>query len=178
MKKLKSAAGFTMGEMLVAILILLMAAVVVMRGVPAAKAAYEKVTMSANAQLLLSTTVSSLRDQLSTAKDVKVSDKTVTYYSADTGNTSQISVAEDGVIMLQEYMGNTVAGDTVGDEEKPAARQLVTAKASTAELSVTYSGVSYADGVVTFTGLEVGSPSGGTILADLDTLMIRVVSAN
>ena len=56
--------GFTIAETLVAVLILLMVSSVVAAGIPAAKSAFEKVVVGANAEILLSTSVASLRDQL------------------------------------------------------------------------------------------------------------------
>ena len=56
-QKLKSRLGFTLAEMLMSVLILLMVSSVVAGGVPVAANAYYKVVDAANAQVLLSTTV-------------------------------------------------------------------------------------------------------------------------
>ena len=103
--KLKRAAGFTLAETLMTVLILLMVSAVVAGGMPAAMNAYRKAVDAANAQLLLSTTVNALRDELSTAWDVEVEGTTITYQSSDTGEESIISLGDDGKIMLQEYAG-------------------------------------------------------------------------
>ena len=49
--------GFTLGETLLAVLIMLLAASIMVSGIPAARAAYEKVVLSSNAEVLLSTAV-------------------------------------------------------------------------------------------------------------------------
>ena len=83
MKKLKGGGGFTMGETLATVLILLMVAGVVATGIPAALNVYRNAVDAANAQVLLSTTINALRDELSTAWDVKKSnDTTITYMEA------------------------------------------------------------------------------------------------
>jgi len=49
--KMKSQAGFSLAETLVAILILLLVSVIVANGVPVAQNAYEKVVVGANAKV-------------------------------------------------------------------------------------------------------------------------------
>ena len=68
-KKIRDAHGFTLAETLLAVLILLMVSGIVAAGIPVAKKAYEKVVLAADAQLLLSTTVAELRDEIGTAWD-------------------------------------------------------------------------------------------------------------
>ena len=67
-KKLKKPQGFSLAETLVALLIILLVASVVAAGMPAAKDAYFKVIESANAQVFLSTTLTTLRNEMTTAK--------------------------------------------------------------------------------------------------------------
>ena len=113
-KKLKSHSGMTLAESLVAIIILLLVSTIVMRGVPAAKSAYEKVVVGANARVMLTTAISALRNELSTAQRIENSSdkKSITYYSADRGATSKIYLSSGSgddtafiadTIMLKEY---------------------------------------------------------------------------
>ena len=62
--------GFTLSETLIAILILLMVSAIVAGAIPTASNVYIKTVDAANAQLLLSTTITKLRDEFSTAKRV------------------------------------------------------------------------------------------------------------
>ena len=143
-KKLKDNKGFTLAETLLAVIILLLVSTIVATGMPAAKSAYEKIVVAANAQVLLSTGATALRDELGTAWDVKVEDdkKTVTYNSSDTGGKSQIFLnSEDqDKIYIQEYVKNDylnlVEGTSVGEK-----RLLVSDKAANGDLVITYEGI-------------------------------------
>ena len=73
LRKLNQKAGFTLAETLVTILILLMVSSIVAGGIPAATNAYYKAVDGANAQVLLSTAATALRDELGTARDITVS---------------------------------------------------------------------------------------------------------
>ncbi len=65
LKKLKKGkAGFSLAETLIAILILLMVSAIVAGAMPAAASAYQKTVDAANAQILLSTAMTVLRDEL------------------------------------------------------------------------------------------------------------------
>lgn len=141
-RKLRSKRGFSLAETLLAVLILLLVSLIVANGVPAAKEAYEKVVIGANAKVLLSTTIATLRDELATARDVRVSSdgKTITYFSADRGATSRIYLSKEDdhdVIMLQEYLTLKPGSDT---EYLPSAspRPLVPRKAATGDMYVTF----------------------------------------
>ena len=122
-QKLKSHSGMSLAETLVAVIILLLVSTIVMRGVPVAKNAYEKVVVAANAKVMLSTAITSLRNELATAQRIKVGgssltnvyDETtgqinkstgdvITYYSADRGTNSRIYLGDNDVIMLQEFV--------------------------------------------------------------------------
>lgn len=124
-KKLKSTAGFTLAEVLIAVVILVM---ITATALPAAMKAYQNAVDAANAQVLLSNTVDALRGELSTAWDVKVdnANNTITYKSSATGGVSVLSIV-DHVIMLQEYQPEADAGwwDAATDKTTVPIRPLV-----------------------------------------------------
>lgn len=181
-KKIRGNSGFTLAETLLVVLILLLVSTIVATGMPAAKSAYEKIVVAANAQVLMSTTATALRDELGTAWDVKLDDSdstAVSYNSSDTGAKSKLYLKGDGKIYIQEYVDNdylnTLGGTGVGKE-----RLLVTNKAATEELVVTYESIttdSETDPTsVVITGLVVNNKEGNP-MAKLDTtLKIPVLS--
>ena len=187
-RKLKNRSGFTLAETLLAVLILLLVSGIVASGIPAAKNAYLKVIVGANAQALASTTVNALKDELTSAWDVqKCLDGSITYFSANTGARSKIFLesGSDGtsaVIKLQEYIGMGIAleGVTEGALDRHEARPLVSDKAKTSDLYVTYDSVSVdaTDDTVTFTNLVSGKITGSTRtpLITLQKVTIPVLS--
>lgn len=190
--KLNSRKGFTLAETMLAVLILLLVALIMTTGIPAARNAYEKVVMGANAQVLLSTTVNSLRSELGTAKSVDVSsmgDDTqdvITYVNSGKGYLSRIYLGVDpqradsvkNTILVQDSLKD----DELGNKESTP-RALVSAATSTKEMYVTYESVAYEDGVICFDGLRVLRESNDAVLATLkededgneEPLMIRTV---
>lgn len=174
-QKLNSRSGFTLAETLLAVLILLLVSSIVVAGIPAAQKAYVNVVIGANAQGLLATTVSALREEIGTAWNVTCEGNTLTYYSAGTGALTTLECKDDG-IYIQEYTSvtglNTEAKKSVGEP-----RLLVSAEAATRDLAVSYEGVGFDKedkGVIVFSGISV--KHGNAELATLDSLKIRVFS--
>lgn len=184
MKRIKQiiqdSTGFTLAETLLAILILLMVSTIVATGIPAAKNAYEKVVLASNAEVLLSTTMSELRNELGTARDVKQEQNEagqvigLSYRNSYTSSESKLfksSGGDDpaGTIMLQRYAG----------EGGSKALRLVSEKASDG-LYVLYGTVDYnsSTGIVTFHNLQVMRKSSANPLAEMDNFPIRVFSAD
>lgn len=167
--KLKNNTGFTLAETLLAVLILLLVSTIVATGMPAAKNAYEKIVVAANAQVLLSTGATALRDELGTSWAVKIDDDTsktsgtfVTYNSSDSGAKSKIFLKGDGKkIYIQEYVKNVylnvTKGASIGDE-----RLLVSDKAATDGLVITYTTIKKSDdgSSVIISGLAVKNKEG------------------
>lgn len=180
-QKLHSKAGFTLGETLLAVLILLMATYIVAAGIPVAKNAYEKVVVSANAEVLLSTTMSALRNELQTARNVKAekqnpsddAETVLTYYSKENGTNSRLYLDSTNGIMYRRYadLSPTDAPDPV---------RLVSAQASTNGLFVTYDSVTYnkLNGRLTVNGLKVcgrGYPPRENPFAERSAFTIQVI---
>ena len=149
-RKLSRSAGFTLAETLMTILILLMVAGTVAGGIPAAMNAYRNAVDAANAQMLLSTTINALRDELSTAWDVEINGTTITYQSSDTGGKSKIEL-KDGKIMLQEYVKESGQG-WLEAEVKTGTERLLVSDAMTKGLAK--------DMAATYTGAEAEKENG------------------
>ena len=123
--------GFTLAETLMAILILLMVTAIVAAGIPVAVNAYNKVVMSANAQLLLSTTITRLRDELGTATDISFADTdNKIIYKSDSGAINKIYLDGENGVYIQEYSDQSDAPEFT--------HQLVSEKAATENLYLTY----------------------------------------
>ena len=127
LRKLNQKAGFTLAETLVTILILLMVSSIVAGGIPAATNAYYKAVDGANAQVLLSTAATALRDELGTARDITVSGTGLTYYNRDDNRKSMISLGTED-ILLTEFVESTVEGMQAAQ----LTRELVSRAAATA----------------------------------------------
>ena len=186
MRKLKNTAGFTLAETLLTVVILLLASGVVATGMPAAVNAYRNAIDAANAQVLLSTTVNALRNELSTARDVQVSGTTITYTGADTGSRSTIDLSSSP-FTIQEYVGQSTSyefldGDTL--QAPPASSHPLVPEAMakttkngslmTVELGSS-GGVALSNDIITITGLTVKRD--GTVIARMPAgtdLTIRV----
>lgn len=189
--------GFTLAETLLALLILMMVSTIVATGIPVAKNAYEKVVLASNAEVLLSTTLSALRNELGTAGDIVILDgsgnevvgkavaagsrlkkyegKGLTYLNSTRGSLSKIYLGKTtnknkDVIFLQRYAGTPAAGEgNIG--------RLISAETSTDDLYVVYTDVSYDDStdLITFSGLSVNRESGAEKLAGRDSFSIRII---
>lgn len=189
--KMKSQAGFSLAETLVAILILLLVSVIVANGVPVAQNAYEKVVVGANAKVLLSTTISALRDQLATARDVSVSTSNeVTYFDADNGATSKIYRDTNTLkqIMIQEYIDLSPVPDAAGKysvlQTVPSRALVAMVKTNAGSLYATYDSVVMGSSTsstteqdtITFNKLAVYKGTDTTnALASVDEFTIRFI---
>lgn len=163
--KWKKKTGFTLAETLIAILILLMVSAIVAGALPMAARVFTKTVDTANAQVLLSTTMTALRDELSTAADISASGTTITYRNASNGycqlevvSTPTDDKKECGIwLSFLDY--DPATGKTTVKEGNPS-RLLVSAKASTTgepnNLRVAYdNNPSITDDAVVFSNLKV-----------------------
>lgn len=163
MKKLKSQAGMTLGEVLISVLILLMLTAIVAEGIPLAQRAYYKVVDSANAQVLLSDTLTVLRDELSMTSSVPVCNgsgdtSSITYYSEKQGKMVTLPAKTD--------IGTTDYGLVSSGLSKKQ------------KLVVQFNSVSISDGKVTFANLNVAKE--GDVnhpLAEINPLIIKVLNS-
>lgn len=178
-KRIHGKNGFTLAETLLAVIILLLAATIVATGIPAARNAYEKVVLASNAEILLSTTMSTLRNELGMARDIRIDpDKqTISFYSEERKAPSKIYINSGGdyngnaVILIQRY----ALGEGAEDPD-----WLVSEVASTDGLYVTYESAQRHSNekgdYITFENLRVNRRGGGAGLAAREAFSVRIVS--
>ena len=178
----------TVLETLISMFILMMVTVVVATGIPTAANAYSKVLDSANAQILLSTAMTKLRNELETADNIKVDGKaiddpenpatlrgtTITYTTTSYGGSMiYLNQKSDhghiNAVRLWEYIIGE-ATDAAQDEavSKNRNRMLVSQKASNDNLYLTYKSITYKKGTnyITFEGLVVKKKDTDQTLAE------------
>lgn len=160
--KLKNTSGLTLIEMLTVVLILLLVSAIVAAGVPAAIRVYNKVVDASNAQVLLSTVKTRLRDEIGMASSIKLSGADGTHmtaisYDNSLGINNRINCCTDAtlddkpVIYIQEY-----ADLSDEDVRKQFYHPLVSNSASAKNLYATYSEVvDSGTGVITFKDVVV-----------------------
>ena len=181
-KVIRDIRGFTLSEALVTVIILLLVSAIVAAGVPAAANAYRKVVITSNAEVIRSTTMSALRNELATSKDVRISGENgskIFFYNEAYGSMSEISLGKkdeeegviEGEIMYQRYAkdGLIVTNDNATADAKP----LVPDK----YVYPSFTSVSYNDetGVVTFHGLVVKRISNNEEMTDNTDYSVRVL---
>ena len=168
-KKTRKNAGFSLGETLIAILILLMVSAIVAGAIPTASHVYAKTVDAANAQVLLSTTMTVLRDELGTATDVKAETDGITL-TYNKGSRS-IAYTEDPAGIWLRYKRKDADGNDVTEP-----LLLVSQKAATKDMVVSYTGVTVDEETITFSGLQVTKAGYEKALAVQNTYTIRRAS--
>ncbi len=180
-RKKRNRSGFTMAETLIAILILLMVSAIVAGAIPTASNVYAKTVDAANAQVLLSTVVTVLRDELSTA--VSIEDPvgtTIDYVNGNDGyrrlvlkKSGDAGVAEPGIWLCVGKLNPTTNDIDYTEPGDGESRLLVSKEATTKNLVVSYESVSFSNGMVTFSKLKV--ERGSVTVASRDNFSIRTV---
>ncbi len=193
MKRLRSNLGFTLAELMIAMLILSMVTAVAAGGIPVAINAYTRVVDTANAQVLLSTTMTKLREELGTASEIKLptpddpadpvlgtvetrnGKKVVTYtggeirFISENGSESRIYKEYNGEkgIHIREY-ADIDFEEKATDPDKYL-HLLVSKSAANKNLYVTFGNIEWIedDGILEIKNVEVWSDSGAK-LADLE----------
>lgn len=185
--RLKDNRGFSLAETLLAVLILLLVSVVVATGMPAVTNAYNKVVLGANAKTMLSTAVTALHDEIGTAWQVENStdNKSIMYFNGSTGAKSMISSAANQSIKVRDYM--SLNDDLIHSTDAIVGSEydLVYGSSFKPEMYVTFNAISYANGIVTITGLKVCKTTDNTVLSEFSgedgsaiPFTVRVISAD
>ena len=184
-KRFNTAEGFSLAETLIAILIILLVSAVVAAGLPAAQRAYVNVLEAVDAHMFLSTTMTELRDELSTATEITVptdNKEKIIYTNPITGKSS-ISL-EEGMFVITSYENLLDAEDAPAVKKE---RPLVSNAVKTPKLSLDYEFdneekkalFTYSDGTVVIAPLIVKSDSNpdsdsGILKLD-DSYVIKVI---
>lgn len=181
-RRLTDSRGFTLAELLMVILILLLVSTVVATGVPAAVNAYQKVVDSANAQLLLSTTVSSLRRELSLAGEVGTDGSNgVEYYI--NGQGQKLTVSDDDLTIEAKFIltsdedgiKRTWLIDNEGKEIIPKAITLA-GRGNDIRMVPKFDSLTYENGFFTVKKLQIekdGSTAAGPIDLKIQTFAVK-----
>jgi len=173
-KRITSRAGFSLAETLIAILILLMVSAIVAGAIPAASNVYAKTVDAANAQVLLSTVVTVLRDELSTASITKTESAAIEYVGNDGYRKIVGGTTDPKDIRL--YVGTLIPA--TGEPNYSGYRSLISSEAKTKNLVVSFGSIEYTGGMVIFHNLQVkrsGATESDPPLASRDSLRIRTI---
>lgn len=142
MKKVKSNQGFSVSEMLLAVLIILLTLGVMGGGITVVKDAYQKITLRAEAQTLLSTAIASISTELRNAQEIEKRE--------ETGQVSDWSFysSKRGYRLYFENQGNNIYMKTgVSSLELP----LLTDKTITNGLVLRIEDLTYENQIFTYT---------------------------
>lgn len=196
--KLRQNAAFTLAEALVATIIMLLVTSIMVAGIPAAIRAYDKVVIASNAEVLMSTAMAEIRNELTTARDISVTDgNEISFYNERAGFTSKIYCAQSADteddesvrdIMYQRYYASGGGDDSMIDDAyteggsggSTDAETIVSEAASDKNhgLHVEYGSVSYVpgSGYVKFEDIKVKRKDGSDTRAYRDEYLVRVIT--
>lgn len=179
--------GFTLAETLIAVLILTMVAGIVAGGIPAARNALDKAVDASHSQLLLSTTMTSLRNELATARSITCASETVNEdgsVAEDPAARKIISYVDSSgaVCTLQSddgiYVTKEASPDISSGVYHPGIthRLLVSEQAATKNLYAAFTSASYNNGIVKIEGLKVCKKQGDSelVLSDLGDVAFEI----
>lgn len=161
--KHRSRSGFTLAETLVAMLLMSFVGLIVTGGIAMSARVYGRIVERSNAELLLSTTLLELRDQLDRVNEVQLSGTTLASYRESTSNWKKLSLSQG--IFVTEYKGYSVTG---ASSKSFSPQPLVTDEAAGKSLYATYTSITYENGNFVITGLKVCKKDTTTALAWLD----------
>lgn len=180
--------GFTLAETLIAVLILTMVAGIVAGGIPAARNALDKAVDASHSQLLLSTTMTSLRNELATARSITCASETVNEdgsvaedpaarkiisYVDSSGAVCTLQSEDDGI-----YVEKEASPDISSGVYHPGIthRLLVSEQAATKNLYAAFTSASYNNGIVKIEGLKVCKKQGDSelVLSDLGDVAFEI----
>lgn len=172
--------GFTLVELLATMAILLLVGSIAATGIPVAQKAYTVAVDMSNAQILLSTCATSLRDELSVADPSTVvvgspaadadEQSYVRFTSLETGYDTQVKYDANRGLYVQEAPAGETAGTLVSTTPLVPGKAAVGAQGAL-DAKIAQIAFDSASGVFTVKGLEVtrkdGSAIGDAAIAEL-----------
>lgn len=180
--------GFTLAETLIAVLILTMVAGIVAGGIPAARNALDKAVDASHSQLLLSTTMTSLRNELAMASSITCASepadddesvaedpaaRKIISYVDSSGAVCTLQSEDDGIYVEKEASPDISSGV---DHPGIPHRLLVSEQAATKNLYAAFTSASYNNGIVKIEGLKVCKKQGDSelVLSDLGDVAFEI----
>ncbi len=169
-ERIKERRGFTLSETMITLLIILLVFGVIVAGIPVAVNAMRKIVDAANSQMLMSTTMIKLRDELGKAESVTTSGTAIEYRTSDgiSRRIDCVDATSGGGIYVAQFQGmsTTPTGSAL----------LVSNPAASKNLHMIYNVASpaYSNGVLTLTDLTV--KRGSETLFKIDKFKIRVLT--
>ena len=162
--------GFTLAETLLAVVIVLLVSGIVASGVPMAINVYHKITDAANANVLLSTTMTELRDKLALATDLDCSAKTKLSFRGNNGRKYTLEFVSNSDVVTGLFLNDKT------NDGKSDSRLLVSNAAAAKNLCADFEEVDCSNGVITFTGIKIYRKSDSekkSPIAEIDTYKIK-----
>lgn len=190
-KLVRNERGLTLVEMMVTLVILVLGSTILATGVPAAIDAYGKLVDSSNSQVLLSTVITRLRDELSMAQNWSVekdsSDPSglrlleIRYWSGVTQGETVVALYKESV--NGEPQSNDSNAVTFHENElliggEPFAKEAMASGKERADLYITCTAMNLVGNkdVIMFKDLEVHKDGYESALASIETYAIRMFS--
>ena len=163
--------GFTLAETLLAVMIVLLVSGIVASGVPIAVNVYHRITDAANANVLLSTTMTELRDKLALATKINVPDSKQLTFKGNDGRSYKLSF---------ERKSDSVTGLYLKDEANDDYSRLLVSNAAAAKnLCADFEKVSYDGGILKFEGLKIYRKSDTdeiNSIAEIDEFHVKIIT--
>lgn len=149
--------GYSITELMVTMTILMLVTSIMATGAPAALRSYMGVVDASNAQILLSTTATRLRDELSMADPNQLdldSKELESFVSLETGYSVSFVFDNEGYLCKKEWGATTTEGSATPTYLVPH-KTAASAQASQ-QLRATYDSIEYENGIFTVKNLRVG----------------------
>ena len=171
--QIRNRQGYSLTELLMVILILGLIAASIGGGVTAVRDAYEKVTLRANAETILSTTVTAMRDELAYAEKIDSGDNPAFYSGNSHTYIRYINSGNTDGIKIQYYTGSEE--DHIESGEPVL---LLSEKAMGGKLYTVFTDYTYDSSrkIFTVTGLKAIEKSTGKEILSIDDLSVSAIN--